>query len=108
MADEILHEYAPEQTPALIEIVVEQIDAIVRPVRGTGWQKRRPGDRKFRRQLRLVLANNGLTAGAELYDRATPTSQSTTSARLQEPADGCGGRLGRGLVAAAEAAVRDG
>lgn len=35
---QILQEYAPEQTPALIENVVERIDAIVRPVRGTGWQ----------------------------------------------------------------------
>lgn len=67
---QILQEYAPEQTPALIENVVEQIDAIVRPVRGTGWQTSQPGDREVRRQLRLVLANNGLTAVGELYNRA--------------------------------------
>ena len=61
---------APEQTPALIENVVEQIDAIVRPVRGTGWQTSQPGDREVRRQLRLVLSRNGLPAVGELYDRA--------------------------------------
>jgi type I restriction enzyme, R subunit len=67
---QILQEYAPDQTPALIENVVEQIDQIVRPVRGTGWQTSQPGDREVRRQLRLVLANNGLPAVGELYDRA--------------------------------------
>jgi len=67
---QILQEYAPEHTPALIENVVEQIDAIVRPVRGTGWQTSQPGDREVRRQLRLVLANNALPAVGELYDRA--------------------------------------
>ena len=66
---QILQEYAQE-TPAIIENVVEQIDAIVRPVRGTGWQTSQPGDREVRRQLRLVLANNGLPAVGDLYDRA--------------------------------------
>ena len=67
---QILQEYAPDQTPAIIENVVEQIDEIVRPVRGTGWQTSQPGDREVRRQLRLVLANNELPAVGELYDRA--------------------------------------
>ena len=36
---QILEEYAPEGTPVIIETVVERIDEIVRPVRGTGWQE---------------------------------------------------------------------
>ena len=53
---QILQEYAPEHTPAIIENVVEQIDAIVRPVRGTGWQTSQPAYREVRRQLRGCLA----------------------------------------------------
>jgi type I restriction enzyme R subunit len=67
---QIFAEYAPEQTPAIIEHVVEQIDGIVRPVRGSGWQTSAPGDREVRRQLRLTLTRNGLAATGELYDRA--------------------------------------
>ena len=47
-----------------------EIDAIARPVRGTGWQESQPGDREVRRQLRLVLRNNALPPAGELYDRA--------------------------------------
>ena len=67
---QILQEYGPKETPAIIEHVVEQIDAIVRPVRGTGWQESQPGDREVRRQLRLVFRNNALPPAGELYDRA--------------------------------------
>jgi type I restriction enzyme, R subunit len=67
---QILREYAPSDTPAIIENVVEQIDEIVRPVRGTGWQDSQPGDREVRRQLRLVLKNNGLPPQGEIFDRA--------------------------------------
>lgn len=67
---QILTEYAPTGTPAIIEAVVEQIDAIVRPVRGTGWQDSQPGDREVRRQLRLVLNNNGLPPQGDVFDRA--------------------------------------
>jgi len=49
---------------------VEQIDAIVKPIRGTRWQESQPGDREVRRQLRLVLKNSGLPPQGELYDRA--------------------------------------
>lgn len=50
--------------------VVEDIDALVRPIRGTGWQESQPGDREVRRQLRLVLKNSGLPPSGDLYDRA--------------------------------------
>jgi type I restriction enzyme R subunit len=67
---QIFHEYAPDERPEIIERVVEQIDDIVRPVRGSGWQSSFPGDREVRRQLRLALSRNGLPATGELYDRA--------------------------------------
>lgn len=67
---QILEEFAPPDVPVIIENVVEQIDAIVKPIRGTGWQESQPGDREVRRQLRLVLRNNGLPPQGELYDRA--------------------------------------
>jgi type I restriction enzyme R subunit len=67
---QILAEYAPPGTPVIVERVAEQIDAIVRPVRGTGWQESQPGDREVRRQLRLVLKNSGLPPTGDLYDRA--------------------------------------
>lgn len=67
---QILQEYAPAGTPAIVEHVVEQIDAIVKPIRGTRWQESQPGDREVRRQLRLVLRNNGLPPAGDLYDRA--------------------------------------
>jgi type I restriction enzyme R subunit len=67
---QILEEYAPPDTPVIIDNVVEQIDSIVRPIRGTGWQTSQPGDREVRRQLRLVLSRNGLPAQGDIFDRA--------------------------------------
>ncbi len=67
---QILQEYAPAGVPVIISGVVEQIDAIVRPIRNTGWQESQPGDREVRRQLRLVLRNSGLPPSGDLYDRA--------------------------------------
>jgi type I restriction enzyme R subunit len=67
---QILKEYAPPGVPVIVESVVEEIDAIVRPIRGTGWQESQPGDREVRRQLRLVLRNGGLPPSGVLYDRA--------------------------------------
>ena len=52
------------------ERVAEDIDAIVRPVRGTRWQASHPGDREVRVQIRKVLRNHGLPASGELFDRA--------------------------------------
>jgi type I restriction enzyme R subunit len=67
---QILQEYAPPGVPVIVSTVVQQIDDIVRPIRGTGWQESQPGDREVRRQLRLVLRGNALPPQGELYDRA--------------------------------------
>jgi type I restriction enzyme R subunit len=67
---QILREFAPPDVPVIVANVVEQIDAIVRPIRGTGWQESQPGDREVRRQLRVVLRDSGLPPSGDLYDRA--------------------------------------
>lgn len=67
---EILQEYAPADTPVIVERVAEDIDAIVRPVHGTGWQASHPGDREVRKEIRKVLRSHGLPASGELFDRA--------------------------------------
>jgi hypothetical protein len=36
---QILEEYAPPHTPIIVENVAEQIDALVRPIRGQKWQE---------------------------------------------------------------------
>ena len=67
---QIFEEFRPEGVPVVIENVVEQVDGLVSPVRGTGWQTSHPGDRHVRQELRVVLKNNGLPVSGELFDRA--------------------------------------
>ena len=67
---QILEQYAPPGVPMIVSKVVEDIDALVRPIRGTRWQESQPGDREVRRQLRLVLNSAGLPPAGDLYDRA--------------------------------------
>jgi type I restriction enzyme R subunit len=67
---QILAEFAPPGTPVIVEPVVEEIDAIVKPIRGSPWQESQPGDREVRRRLRLVLKNNGLPPDGDLFSRA--------------------------------------
>ncbi len=67
---QIFMEYAPSNTTLIIEHIVDQIDALVQPVKGTKWQAIQPGDREVRRQLRLLFKNNGLPLTGELFDKA--------------------------------------
>ena len=67
---QIFEEFRPAGVPVVIENVVEQVDGLVSPVRGTGWQTSHPGDRHVRQELRLLLKNNGLPKSGELFDRA--------------------------------------
>jgi type I restriction enzyme R subunit len=67
---QIFEEYRPEGVPVIIENVVEQVDELVQPVRGTGWQTSHPGDRTVRRSLREILYKNGLPQSGELFDNA--------------------------------------
>jgi type I restriction enzyme R subunit len=67
---QIFDEYKPEGVPFVIETVVEQVDSLVQPVRGTGWQTSHPGDRTVRQELRLILKKSGLPPAGGLFDRA--------------------------------------
>jgi type I restriction enzyme R subunit len=67
---QILEEYAPEDTPVIIETVVERIDELVAPIRGSGWQESQPGDMEVRRSLRELLRDCGLPPTGDLYNRA--------------------------------------
>ena len=67
---QILEEYGPPGVPVIVAKVVEDIDALVRPIRNTGWQESQPGDREVRRQLRLVLKDRGLPPSGDLFDHA--------------------------------------
>ena len=67
---QIFNEFKPEDVPIVIENVVSQVDSLVQPVRGTGWQTSHPGDRTVRQELRMILKNNGLPPSGALFDRA--------------------------------------
>ena len=67
---QIFSEFTPDGQTALVEDVVEAVDAIVTPVRGSGWQSSYPGDQAVRRELRLTLRRFSLPPTGDLYDRA--------------------------------------
>jgi type I restriction enzyme R subunit len=67
---QIFEEFKPHGVPLVIETVVERVDSLVQPVRGTGWQTSHPGDRTVRQELRLILKSSGLPPAGELFDRA--------------------------------------
>ena len=67
---QIFNEYAPAERAVITEQVVEEVDSIVAPVRGTGWQTSHPGDQAVRRELRLTLRKFALPVSGDLYDRA--------------------------------------
>jgi type I restriction enzyme R subunit len=67
---QIFEEYQPEGVPVVIETVVEKVDQLVEPVRGTGWQTSHPGDRKVRQELRFILRDSGLPVSGDLFDHA--------------------------------------
>jgi type I restriction enzyme, R subunit len=67
---QIFREYAPPDSPVIIENVVNDIDTIVRQVRFTGWSQTQNGDRTVRREVRLTLKKYGLPTTGQLFDRA--------------------------------------
>jgi type I restriction enzyme R subunit len=67
---QIFEEFRPQGVPLIIETVVEKVDSLVQPVRGTGWQTSHPGDRTVRQELRVILKDSGLPPAGELFDRA--------------------------------------
>ena len=63
-------ELKTDQTPAVVERIVADIDAIVRVVRFPGWQTTSQGERQVQQSLRKALLKYQLHKDQLLFDRA--------------------------------------
>jgi type I restriction enzyme R subunit len=67
---ELFLETKTDQTPAVVERIVNDIDAIVKVVRFDGWQDSTPGQKQVQKALRQSLLKYKLHKDDELFDRA--------------------------------------
>ena len=67
---ELFLELKTDQTPAVVERIVTDIDAIVRVVSFPGWQKTTSGEREVQKSLRQALLKYQLHKDQVLFDRA--------------------------------------
>ena len=67
---ELFFELKTDQTPAIVERIVNDIDEIVRLVRFDGWQDTIPGEREVQRSLRKTLLKYQLHKDEALFNRA--------------------------------------
>jgi type I restriction enzyme R subunit len=67
---ELFLELKTDQTPAVVERIVTDIDAIVRVVRFPGWQNTTGGEREVQKSLRKALLKYKLHTDQALFDRA--------------------------------------
>ncbi len=67
---ELFLELKTEETPAVVERIVTDIDAIVRVVRFPGWQNTTSGEREVQKSLRKALLKYKLHKDQILFDRA--------------------------------------
>ncbi len=67
---ELFLELKTDQTPAVVERIVTDIDAIVRVVSFPGWQKTTSGEREVQKSLRQALLKYQLHKDQILFDRA--------------------------------------
>jgi type I restriction enzyme R subunit len=67
---ELFIELKTDQTPAVVERIVADIDAIVRIVSFPGWQKTSSGEREVQKSLRQALLKYQLHKDQVLFDRA--------------------------------------
>jgi len=67
---ELFLEIKTDQTPAVVERIVTDIDSIVRVVRFPGWQKTTSGEREVQKSLRKALLKYKLHKDQLLFDRA--------------------------------------
>jgi type I restriction enzyme R subunit len=67
---ELFMELKNEETPAVVERIVTDIDAIVRIVRFPGWQKTSSGEREVQKSLRKALLKYKLHKDQILFERA--------------------------------------
>ncbi len=67
---ELFNDARTANTPAMVERIVTDIDAIVRIVRFPGWQQTTGGEREVQKALRKTLLKYKLHHEQELFDRA--------------------------------------
>lgn len=67
---ELFQEVSNEQTPKMVERIVNDIDEIVRLVRFPGWQHTSAGEREVRGALRKTLLKYKLHQDQDLFDKA--------------------------------------
>ncbi|PTM02899.1 MAG: DEAD/DEAH box helicase, partial [Bacteroidetes bacterium] len=67
---ELFLELKTDQTPAVVERIVTDIDAIVRMVRFPGWQQSNSGEREVQSSLRKILWAKYKIKDQVLFDRA--------------------------------------
>jgi len=67
---ELFLELKTDKTPAVVERIVTDIDAIVRIVRFPGWQTTTGGEREVQKSLRKALLKYKLHTDQVLFDRA--------------------------------------
>jgi type I restriction enzyme, R subunit len=67
---ELFQETKTDQTPAVVERIVNDIDAVVKVVRFPGWQDSGPGQKQVQKALRQSLLKYRLHQDQELFDRA--------------------------------------
>jgi len=67
---ELFLEIKTDKTPAVVERIVTEIDAIVRVVRFPGWQKTSAGEREVQKSLRKAMLKYKLHKDQVLFDRA--------------------------------------
>jgi type I restriction enzyme R subunit len=67
---ELFMEVQNDQTPKMVERIVNDIDEIVRLVRFPGWQQTSAGEREVKRALRKTLFKYQLHQDTELFEKA--------------------------------------
>ncbi len=67
---ELFLEMRTNQTPAVVERIVNDIDNIVKVVRFPGWQTTQAGEREVQKSLRKTLLKYQLHKDQELFERA--------------------------------------
>jgi len=67
---ELFLELKTDQTPAVVERIVTDIDAIVRAVRFPGWQSSSGGERDIKKHLRKILWTKYKIKDQQLFQRA--------------------------------------
>ena len=67
---ELFLELKTDQTPAVVERIVNDIDSIVRVVRFPGWQETTGGEREVQKSLRKALLKYKLHTDQLLFERA--------------------------------------